>query len=398
MAAGDGRCQRRRVGCLRSPRRRGRRLVTPLARTRSAFACRSRASAATTCSSPADARRYRARSFSSTARCSLRLWRRACASAARSKSAAFRGRRTNVAVELLERIATETFDGLDGLDATHWMGHRPCMPDSVPVIGAAAGRPGLWLAVGHGHLGLTDSINTAETHCRCDARQAVQTTYTKENSHARDVAIVRMLTAAAVFLAASACQAEEWPTKPVHFVIPFPAGGSTDVVGRLIADKLSQSLEAAFRDRKPGRCRRHDRLRRRGQGSTRRLHRAYRHEQPRRRSRRASTASCRTNPTRDFTPVSLIGTATILVVVNPSVPAKSVRELIALAKAKPGELSFASSGNGSVSHLTGEYFKSLAGVDIRHIPYKGDTPDDQRLDQPGAFRWRSERRLHSCRR
>ncbi|VTU26471.1 NAD(P)/FAD-dependent oxidoreductase [Variovorax sp. RA8] len=64
---------------------------------------------------------------------------------------------------ILERIARETFEGLDGLQATQWMGHRPCMPDSVPVIGPAAGRPGLWLAVGHGHLGLTDSINTAQS-------------------------------------------------------------------------------------------------------------------------------------------------------------------------------------------------------------------------------------------
>ena len=64
---------------------------------------------------------------------------------------------------ILERIARDTFDGLDDLQATQWMGHRPCMPDSVPVIGPAAGRPGLWLAVGHGHLGLTDSINTAQS-------------------------------------------------------------------------------------------------------------------------------------------------------------------------------------------------------------------------------------------
>jgi D-amino-acid dehydrogenase len=63
---------------------------------------------------------------------------------------------------VLERIARETFDGLDGLPSTQWMGHRPCMPDSVPVIGPADRLPGLWLAVGHGHLGLTDSVNTAE--------------------------------------------------------------------------------------------------------------------------------------------------------------------------------------------------------------------------------------------
>jgi len=63
---------------------------------------------------------------------------------------------------LLGRIARDTFQGLENLPARTWMGHRPCMPDSVPVIGAAPGHPGLWLACGHGHLGLTDSLNTAQ--------------------------------------------------------------------------------------------------------------------------------------------------------------------------------------------------------------------------------------------
>jgi len=62
----------------------------------------------------------------------------------------------------LERVVRETFDGLVGVSTTRWMGHRPCMPDSVPVIGPADGYPGLWLAVGHGHLGLTDSVTTAQ--------------------------------------------------------------------------------------------------------------------------------------------------------------------------------------------------------------------------------------------
>lgn len=63
---------------------------------------------------------------------------------------------------VLERIVRETFAGLEGIKPTMWMGHRPCMPDSVPVVGPAEGRPGLWLAVGHGHLGMTDSVGTAE--------------------------------------------------------------------------------------------------------------------------------------------------------------------------------------------------------------------------------------------
>ena len=80
------------------------------------------------------------------------------------------------------------------------------------------------------------------------------------------------------------------------------------------------------------------------------------------------------DPVKDFAPVSLVGTATILMVVHPSVPAKSVAEFVALAKAKPGAMMFGSTGNGSVSHLTAEYFKSLAGIDMQHVPYKGDAP------------------------
>lgn len=64
--------------------------------------------------------------------------------------------------ELLAQIARETFAGLDKVESTQWMGHRPCMPDTVPVVGAASGNPGLWVATGHGHLGMTDSISTAE--------------------------------------------------------------------------------------------------------------------------------------------------------------------------------------------------------------------------------------------
>jgi tripartite-type tricarboxylate transporter receptor subunit TctC len=80
------------------------------------------------------------------------------------------------------------------------------------------------------------------------------------------------------------------------------------------------------------------------------------------------------DPVRDFAPVTLLGTATILMVVHPSVAAKSVAEFIALAKSRPGQMMYGSTGNGSVSHLTAEYFKSVAGVDLQHVPYKGDAP------------------------
>ncbi|HSS27350.1 MAG TPA: tripartite tricarboxylate transporter substrate binding protein, partial [Usitatibacter sp.] len=78
------------------------------------------------------------------------------------------------------------------------------------------------------------------------------------------------------------------------------------------------------------------------------------------------------NPTRDFAPVSLMGTADIMIVVNSKVPVRSVKELLAYAKANPGKLTFASGGNGSISHLLGEYFDQMANVKMLHIPYKGD--------------------------
>jgi tripartite-type tricarboxylate transporter receptor subunit TctC len=78
------------------------------------------------------------------------------------------------------------------------------------------------------------------------------------------------------------------------------------------------------------------------------------------------------DPNRDFAPVVLLGTADIMVVVNSEVPVASIKDLLAYAKANPGKLTFASGGNGSISHLLGEYFKSMAGVDLLHVPYKGD--------------------------
>ncbi len=179
---------------------------------------------------------------------------------------------------------------------------------------------------------------------------------------------------AALLLAMVAnAHAQAWPTRPVHFIIPFPAGGSTDIVGRMIADKLAQDLGQPFVIDNRG-----------GAGGTTGSDVAAK-AAPDGYTMLIGTSSTHAiasslygklpyDQARDFAPVTLIGTATILLAVHPSVGVKSVRELIALAKAKPGELTYASSGNGSISHLTGAYFASLAGIDIRHIPYKGDTP------------------------
>ena len=182
-----------------------------------------------------------------------------------------------------------------------------------------------------------------------------------------------ILTALALALGTGSAFAQTWPSKPIRLVIPFPAGGSTDIVGRLIADKLTQSLgQPVVVDNRGGaggttgsdvvaKAAPDGYTLLMGTSSTHAIAPALYPKLP-------------YDVVRDFAPVTLLGMATILMVVHPSVPAKSVAEFVALAKAKPGQLMFGSTGNGSVSHLTAEHFKSAAGIDMQHVPYKGDTP------------------------
>jgi tripartite-type tricarboxylate transporter receptor subunit TctC len=167
--------------------------------------------------------------------------------------------------------------------------------------------------------------------------------------------------------------AQAWPSKPIRLVVPFPAGGSTDVVARLMAEKLTTSLgQPVVVDNRAG-----------GGGTAgsdlaaKSMADGY--------TLLMGTSSTHAiapslypklnyDPVKDFAPITLLGTATILMVVHPTVPAKTVAEFIALAKSKPGQWMYGSTGNGSVSHLTAEYFKSNAGIDMQHIPYKGDSP------------------------
>jgi len=187
----------------------------------------------------------------------------------------------------------------------------------------------------------------------------------------RAATFIKLLLAALLF--ASGATHAQWPAKPVRFIVPFPAGGSTDIVARVLAEKLGQGLGQAFVIDNRG-----------GAGGTTGSDVAAK-AAPDGYTLLIGTSSTHAiagslygklpyDAVRDFAPVSMIGTATIMLVAHPSVPAKSVRELVALAKAQPTLLTFASSGNGGVSHLTGEYFKAQAGVQMQHIPYKGDTP------------------------
>ena len=164
-----------------------------------------------------------------------------------------------------------------------------------------------------------------------------------------------------------------YPMKPVRMVVPFPAGGATDIVGRLIAQKLSESWgQQVIVDNRGG------------AGGTIGSDVAAK-SPPDGYTMLLGTSSTHAiapslysklpyDPVRDFLPVTLVASATILLAVHPSLPAKNVRELIALAKKQPNALSFASSGNGGISHLIGEHFKALGGIQMLHVPYKGDTP------------------------
>ncbi len=166
--------------------------------------------------------------------------------------------------------------------------------------------------------------------------------------------------------------AQTYPSRPVKMVVPFAPGGATDIIARTVAQKLSDRLgQSVVIENKPG------------AGTT---------------VGNAEVAKAKPDgytllfaptpfvisqvvyptlpydPRKDFTPVSLLATSPFILVTNLAVPAQSIAELVALAKAKPGTLTFCSAGNGTVPHLAGELFKLRAGVDIVHVPYKGGGP------------------------
>ncbi len=175
-------------------------------------------------------------------------------------------------------------------------------------------------------------------------------------------------------LAALPCSAlsQAYPSKAVRMVVPFPAGGSTDIVGRTVAQKLSEMWgQPVVVDNRPG-------------GGTTIGTDAVAKAAPDGYTLLVTPAPFTINPSllaklpydalADFAPIALINTTPLVVVVNPGVPAKSVQELIALAKARPGKLNFGSSGTGGSNHLAGELFNAMAGVKMVHIPYKGNAP------------------------
>jgi tripartite-type tricarboxylate transporter receptor subunit TctC len=170
-----------------------------------------------------------------------------------------------------------------------------------------------------------------------------------------------------------AAAAADYPIKPVRLVVPFPAGGPTDIVGRTIGQKLSETLgQPVVIDNRAGAG---------GVIGTEQVAKSP----PDGYSMLLGTISGLAvamslypnrgyDVLRDFAPVTQAVTVTNILVVHPSLPVRNVRELLALARAKPGMLNYASSGSGTVTHLAGELFKMLGRVNIVHIPFKGGAP------------------------
>jgi tripartite-type tricarboxylate transporter receptor subunit TctC len=163
--------------------------------------------------------------------------------------------------------------------------------------------------------------------------------------------------------------AQTFPTKPVRLIVPFPAGGGSDIVGRIVAARLGEQLKQQVIVDNRG-----------GAGGSIGTEAAVRAAPDGYTAVLASTSEIAVNPAlyarltydtlRDLAPLALVATTPVVLVVHPSLPVRNVKELIALAKSRPGDINMASAGNGTFTHLSGEFFKSVTGAAMTHVPYK----------------------------
>ena len=166
--------------------------------------------------------------------------------------------------------------------------------------------------------------------------------------------------------------AQSWPQKPIRMVIPYPPGGPTGVMGRLVATKLPELLgQPVIVDNKPGASGQMgaaDVAKAAPDGYTFLTNASIHVINPHVYSKPM------VDPIREFTPVALIGVVPLVMVVPPTQPAKDVKEFIAWARANPGKVNFASASSASAQHLAGEHFKQVTGIDMQHVPYNGSGP------------------------
>jgi tripartite-type tricarboxylate transporter receptor subunit TctC len=182
--------------------------------------------------------------------------------------------------------------------------------------------------------------------------------------------LFRALAALAIVLAcASGALAQNWPNRPIRMIVPYTPGGYTDLMARLVGQKISDALgQPIIFENKPGAN---------AIIGTDVVAKAAPDGYTFGTVIAAHAVNATLNPKlpydtlKDFSYVSLMSVAPLIMIAHPSLPANNVQELIALAKAKPGDLNFASSGVGAAAHLTMEMFKSRTGIDMQHIPYKG---------------------------
>ncbi|MDR3159971.1 MAG: tripartite tricarboxylate transporter substrate binding protein [Zoogloeaceae bacterium] len=179
----------------------------------------------------------------------------------------------------------------------------------------------------------------------------------------------------AVAFAATAAHAQDanWPSRPIKLIVPFPPGGACDTIARVYGEKLAEILKQPFIiENKPG-------------AGTAIAAEFVARSSPDGYTLAVAPAGQLTllpnlnkkiayDPFRDFAPISLLASVPNVIAASPSLPVNSLQELITLAKGKPGEITYSSCGSGTLCHLTGERFKTLAGVDLLHVPYKGSAP------------------------
>ena len=185
--------------------------------------------------------------------------------------------------------------------------------------------------------------------------------------------VAAVFAATALFSAPAGAQSQEYPSKPIRLIVGFPPGGINDIVARVLSQKLAEKLgQSVIVENRPG------------AGGTIGADYVVKADPDGYTLLLGSVSnismaasqykSLPYDSTKDFAPVALVAAAPNILVVNPSFPVNSVKELIALAKQKPGTINYASAGNGTSNHLTVEYLKVLAGIDLVHIPYRGDAP------------------------
>src|SRR5262249_47462501 len=189
----------------------------------------------------------------------------------------------------------------------------------------------------------------------------------------RRIIVIAIAASLAVFATLAAASAQTFPNRPITLVVPFPPGGSTGIVARVLAEKMSEPLGQSITiDNRPGAG---------GLTGGRSVAKSPPDGYTLLATSTGTTAigpslnpSAGFDPRKDFAPVGRIGTGFNVVALHPSVPAHTILELIAYAKQNPGKINFGSAGGGTLSHLSGELFAGMAGIKLMHVPYRGNGP------------------------